>query len=79
MLNRPKLFRIEQHARIQDAEVRTQDSGKIRIRLESYPFLINKATTFRLLRALAGRAIPCAAMNFGPNPELGAGSVLISA
>jgi len=76
VLNRPKLFRIEQHARIQDAGVRIQDSGKIRIRLESYPFLMNQATTFRLLRVLAGRANSCIAMYFGPNPELGMGSVL---
>jgi hypothetical protein len=76
MLNRPKLFRIEQHAGIQDAGVRIQDSGKIRIPLESYPFFMNQATTFRLWRVLAGGANPCAAMYFGPNPELGIGSVL---
>jgi len=69
VLNRPKLFRIEQHARIQDAGVRIQDSGKTRIRLESYPFLMNQATTFRLLRVLAGGTN-------GPNPELGIGNVL---
>ena len=69
VLNRPKLFRIEQHARIQRAGVRIQDSWKIRIRLESYPFLMNQATTFRLLHVLAGRAN-------GPNPQLGIGDVL---
>jgi len=48
VINRPKLFRVEQHARIQDAGVRIQDSGKTQIRSESYPFLRNQATTFRL-------------------------------
>ena len=76
MLNRPKLFRIEQHARIQGAGVRNQESGIIRIRLESYPFLINQATTFLLLRAVAGLANPCAAVYFGSNPESGTGEVL---
>jgi hypothetical protein len=37
---------------------------------------MNQATTFRLWRVLAGGANPCAAMYFGPNPELGIGSVL---
>ena len=37
---------------------------------------MTQATTFRVLRVLAGRANSCIAMYFGPNPELGIGSVL---
>ena len=76
MLNRAKLFRIEQHARIQGAGVSIQDPGKVRIRLESYPFLMNQATTFRLLHLLAGRANRCTALYFGPIPESGTGNLL---
>ena len=36
---------------------------------------MTQATTFRVLRVLAGRANPCTAMYFGLNPELGIGSV----